>query len=92
MSAKWAALVASIPQEGQRAGLRGFARHCTEHEIAPAAVTDAVLADYAALDAATRLSTSSADRAQLVSCAWNAAVRAALPGCSRRPGGASPTP
>jgi hypothetical protein len=44
-----------------------------------------VLAEYAALAARPRLSTSSANRTAVVAAGWNAAVHAALPGWPRFP-------
>jgi integrase len=80
MTAEWAALIAAVPEQGQRAGLRGFARFCSARGIQPMAVTNEALAEYVALDRANRLSASAAQRGGIVALAWNKAVRAALPG------------
>lgn len=76
----WRTLLAGLPNGPALACLRGFARHCTGRGVAPSQVDDAVLADFAAEDARTRLSASSATAARTVAVAWNTAARAGLPG------------
>lgn len=80
LPAEWRALLAVVPEEARRSCLRGFARHCAQLGVAPAAVTDAALAEYAAHAAATRLGASAKDSAATTAAAWNGSVRAKLPG------------
>lgn len=80
LPSEWRALLAVVPEEGRRSCLRGFGRFCAQAGVAPAAVTDAVLADYATHSAATRLGAAVADCAATAAAAWNGSVRAKLPG------------
>jgi integrase len=76
----WRTLLAALSNGPAIACLRGFARYCTGRGLEPCQVGDAVLADFVAEDARTRLSASSATSARTVAAAWNTAVRACLPG------------
>jgi integrase len=77
---EWRALLAVVPEDARRSCLRGFARFCVAAGIAPPAVTDTVLAEFAAQSVATRLAASVKDCAATTAAAWNGSVRAALPG------------
>lgn len=76
----WRALLALVPMDAQRSCLRGFGRYCASIGVMPAQVSDILLAEFAAHDAATRLSEATRNTAGIVAGAWNSCVRAGLPG------------
>lgn len=80
LPAEWRALLAVVPEDARRSCLRGFGRYCASLGVMPATATDAVLAEYAAHDAVTRLSEAARDAGATVAAAWNGCVRAGLAG------------
>ena len=80
----WQGVLAAVPSPGQRGALTALARHCAEAGIGPEGVDDSVLATFVEAERATRLSAAIDGRARNVAAAWNASVRAGLPGWPRQ--------
>ena len=82
--AAWQAPLAAVPRPGQRGALAALARYCAAAGIAPEAVDDAVLAAFVTAERGNRLSAATDGRARTIAAAWNACVRAGLPGWPRQ--------
>jgi integrase len=71
LSAEWATLRDGIGDRGRRARLYGLMRYCSGRSLMPAAVDDAVVADYLRYRAATTSLTASSMARRSIARAWN---------------------
>ncbi|WP_439598189.1 hypothetical protein [Falsiroseomonas sp.] len=83
LPADWQALLAAVPRPGPRGALAALARYCAAAGVTPEATDDALLANFVADERASRLSAATDGRARKIAAAWNACVRARLPGWPR---------
>ncbi|MCU0945813.1 MAG: tyrosine-type recombinase/integrase [Rubritepida sp.] len=84
LPAAWQAALAAVPSPARRGALTALARHCAEAGIGPEGVDDAALAAFVEAERRTRVSVATDGRARNIAAAWNACVRAGLPGWPRQ--------
>jgi len=97
LPADWCARLPVVSETSRRPCLRGFGRFCAQADVALAAVTDAVLAEFAAHSAANHTSaqphrTPPPPRRLPGTAASARGCPAGRKCCWPRPAGASPTP